>query len=548
MNKQTLLAIVLCFAFLLVWPWFARYMGWVRVIEKESPQEEVAPPPGFSDEQEPRSDPPSAEIAEPAPVEESTEEEAAPIEREMVRLENDALILELDNQGGVVVSARLKTFFASNEKVEPIQLVSSNRHFPAEIILSERGSTLKQMFEVGRPSVNSVLFTYRGADFSIVKKFTLAEDYLLHCEVDISGANGKAPFYMVVGEGLQPVKPGERLKPSLMDLGAINPKIMHVTWSQNGDAETKRPDKADRLQFQPLLKSNAWLEWAGVKDNYFANVFMTEDSNHTAHFKATDIYVSGKPLPLPVVAYQAEGRLAGSFFMGPVMKDILAGSDPKLENLLSYGWAGFLSKYLFWGLEKCHDLTGNWGWAIILLTFFIRVLLIPLTIPGAKSSYKMKKLQPKLEKLKKKYSGSDLEAKQKLSQETFKIYKEEGVNPFSSCLTALAQMPVFFAYFSLLRSSIHLRQADWMFWIEDLSIKDPTYVLPIIMGVTMFLSTLAMPMPGGDPMQQKMMKFMPVIFSIMFIGMPAGLILYMITSNIFALGQTNFLKWRYEKA
>lgn len=545
MNKQTILAIVLCSAFLFFWPWFARKMGWVQVIEKDPVQEEVFQPPVAPDEKGMEAEDLPPELAE---KEQKSLGETVALERETISLENERLILTLDNQGGVVISARLKSFFATNEKLETIQLVSSLLHFPGEIILNDKGSTLNRMYEVERPSANSVVFSLHFSEVSIRKKYTLAEGYRLEYEVEVSGPDGAAPFYMVVGEGLQPINPGERLKYSLMDLGAINPKIMKITWSENGDADSKSPDKADRTQFQPLLEKNGWLEWAGIKDNYFANVFMTEDSQIKAYIMATDILAGGKSLSLPVVAFQVEQSLKGTFFMGPVMKDILEQTDSKLENLLSYGWAGFLSKYLFWGLKKCNDLTGNWGWAIIMLTFFIRVLLIPLTIPGAKSSYKMKKLQPKLEKLKKKHGGGDLESKQKLSKETFQLYKEEGVNPFSSCLTALAQMPVFFAYFSLLRSSIHLRQADWIFWIEDLSIKDPTYVLPIVMGLTMFLSTLAMPMPGGDPMQQKMMKFMPVIFSVMFIGMPAGLILYMITSNLFALGQTNFLKWRYEKA
>ena len=547
MFKRFMLALALIILFMTLWTQLGKYLGYNRITPPQS--EEVVD--GETREPEPIE---QGSVVESQTTEEAlepqTEEDlAVVIEPQTITLSNEQLILQLDNKGGVITQVQLVQFFESGARQEQVRLVNPLKHFPGEVFLDEE-STLGKMFEVVEHQPGKrVVFRGKHKDSVITKTFTLGEAFLLDLQVDVTRQGQPKPFKMVLAEGLQAVKPGEKLTPSFLDFGSINPKIMSYAWSVGGDEDTKGVKKQDRTRFLPLEVDPGKLDWAGIKDNYFANVFLPVSETSVPLAKITDLHFPGaeKPLALPVMALESNTSLEGSFYLGPMLQDQLVAASPSLENLLSYGWAGLLSKWLFIGLDFCHSLTGNWGWAIIILTFFIRLLMVPLTIPSIKSSFKMKKIQPKITKIREKYSGKDMETKQKLSQETFKLYKEEGVNPFSSCFTALAQMPVFFAYFSLLRSSIYLRQADWMFWINDLSIKDPTYILPILMGATMFLSTMAMPMPGADPAQQKMMKFMPVMFSLMFIGMPAGLILYMITSNLFSMGQTKFMKWRYEQ-
>jgi len=549
MNKRLVLVLVLSFAFIMVWQQLGKYMGIVKVVEpvveeQVAEQTESADPVAQAEtaaEPQPQKEPETSENAMPTPVE--------VVEPEKVRLENEQLYIDLDNRGAVAVHAHLKGFYNSSRQERNINLISSEKHFPGEVVLSN-GSTLDRLFKVTQASKNEAVFTYNDGNQKITKTFSLGEDFKLSCKVETEGLT--QPFFLVVSEGLQPLLPGDKLTPGLLDFGAISPKIMHYAWSEEGDHESEVPKKKlSANTFEPVLEEEANVEWIGVKDTYFANVYVPNEAIRNLHIKKVErrLPQSDEVGIMPVIALKATNSVDGFFYMGPILESELEKADPRLADLLTYGWAGLLSKWLFIALEFFHNATGNWGWSIIILTIIIRIGLVPLTIPSVKSSYKMRKIQPKIEKLKLKYGGKDMESKQKMSQEQFKLYKEEGVNPFSSCLTALAQMPVFIAYFSLLRSSIYLRQADWMFWIEDLSVKDPTYILPIFMGITMFFSTLAMPMPTtGDPAQQKMMKAMPVIFSLMFLAMPAGLILYMITSNIFALAQTTILKWRYEHA
>jgi len=548
MNKRFFLALGISLVFYLLWIQLGLYFG---IVEPEQPE----PPVETAEQVDPASAPeqalnatetPSDPPQEPPAVEQPPQET---IERVQATLENDHIRIELDNRGGLVRAATLQDYYLSAEGQQPVELVSSTRHFPGEVVLENGVSTKERMFKMEREDENRVTFRLTDANLQVTKTFTLEDGYGLRCEISVEENGAARPFYMVVSDGLQPVKAGDRLTPSFWDLGAINPKVMNLAWSEDGDHETKGLGDLTTGSFDPLLKKENWIEWAGVKDTYFANIFLLDEPMRNAYVKGTEKFIPGRQdaWMLPVLALRGEGNFAGRFFMGPIEEETLRAFDPAVDNLISYGWAGLLSKWLFILLKVFHDFTGNWGWSIVILTLLLRVALVPMMVPSIKSSLKMRKIQPKIEKLRQKFSGSDLETKQKLSQETFKLYKEEGVNPFSSCITALAQMPIFIAYFSLLRSSISLRQAEWMFWIEDLSIKDPTYVLPIVMGVTMFLSTAAMPMPSTDPAQQKMMKVMPVLFSLMFIGMPAGLILYMIASNIFSLGQTYFMKWRLDK-
>ncbi len=540
MNKRFLLAIGICFVFYILWLQLGVFMGFVEPEEPvpaETKTEETA----------------KRETTAPPPIEDSEPELATvpdqEIEPQEIVLENEEMRLVIDNRGGLVREATLKKYYNSAKRQEPLMLISSTRHFPGEVLLENGVSTKERMFTVEQYGPNDVTLRLRLRDGELVKRYTLEKGFALRAELSQTGAEPR-PFYMVVSDGLQPVRPTDKLTPSFWDLGSINPKIMQLAWSENGDHENRGLGDLNTESFEPVLEKEDWIEWAGVKDTYFANVFLLDKPTRNVHVKGVERFTPGreKPWMLPVMALRSEDSLSGVFYMGPIEKSRLESTSPALSNLITYGWAGLLSKWLFVLLQACYGWTGNWGWAIVILTFFLRVALVPMMIPSIKSSLKMRKIQPKIEKLRQKFTGQDLETKQKLSQETFKLYKQEGVNPFSSCVTALAQMPIFIAYFSLLRSSISLRQAEWMFWIEDLSIKDPTYVLPIIMGVTMFLSTLAMPMPSADPAQQKMMKVMPVLFSLMFIAMPSGLILYMITSNMFSMGQTYFMKWRLEKS
>ncbi|CAM2067227.1 Membrane protein insertase YidC [Sulfidibacter corallicola] len=547
MEKRFVLAITTCMAIYFLWMAAGRYLGYeMNKPEPASPevkQEQVTTQETPNLDLEPETG--TLEVADAETSVENPPEEA--IEQQVVTLENEHLRLRLDNRGGLVRGAVLKNYHNSSKKIELVRLVNGWKHFPGEVLLKDRRSTADWMFKISQPDPNEVVFTAKAEGYELRKTFRLGQTYEVFCDIQMKGPSDDT-FKMVVSEGLQPVLPGDKLTPSFFDMGAINPKIMRIAWSEDGSHQEDDIAKLKVHDFQPVLDEVETVVWAGVQDTYFASVFLLDQATDNLYLSgvATPIVNSQETVNLPAVALRGDSALTGRFYFGPTEEQQLETVDEKLGNLVSYGWAGLLSKGLFILLKGCYDITGNWGWAIVVLTLIIKLALFPLAIPSMKSSIKMRQLQPKLEKLRQKYSDTDLETKQKLNQEMFKIYKEEGVNPFSSCLTMLPQMPIFFAYFSLLRTSISLRQAEWLFWIEDLSVKDPTFLLPILMAASMFLTSLSMPMPSGDPTQQKMMKFMPVLFAFFFIGMPAGLVLYMITGNIFTLIQSYGLRWRYE--
>lgn len=541
MFKRFLLAVALSG----VWVLFCIKMGWLQMEPPKNETTEIS---------EVAENAPSEASASPisqettvAPGTENTD--AIAIEPRSVVLENDHLALQIKNTGGVIEWARLKNYFVSVKHQDPVYLiVSHNRdYFPGEVVFSDGSRTLDYLYEMEQPRSNMVSLVYRRGGLEIRKTFELTDSFALQASVEVRGSDKS--WHYVVAEGLQPLLPGDKLTPSFFDLGAVNPRIPMVAWSEDGDEGNTAVSKKWQT-FQDRFEDPKAMDWFGIKDTYFANIFMPDQVFDNFQVGRVGIRLPGKEENafMPVVAVSGNNSISGRFYLGPQEDETVAAFDQKLTNLISFGWAGLLSKGLYHLLEIFHGWVGNWGWAIVLLTLCLRIIMIPLMIPGLKSSFKMRELQPKMEKLKAKYSGDDLESKQKLQQEMFKLYKQEGVNPFSSCITMIVQMPVFFAYFSLLRSSISLRQADWAFWINDLSLKDPYYIFPIIMGVTMFLSTASMPMPNADPMQARMMKIMPVAFSVMFIGMPSGLILYMITSNLFSLGQTLVIRRRYQQA
>jgi YidC/Oxa1 family membrane protein insertase len=542
-SPRTFAAMGLCLLFIIFWNYIGHQLGIVQIVEV--PAEEVVVEETTESGEAPAELADVTDQAQP----EASEVEAAPaepvevIERTRVVLENDEMRVVVDNKGGVISSHLLRNFFQTARNEEPVRLVNSSRYFPGQLIFDDGSSDSHRMYRVESSSSAEVVLVSPGEP-KIEKKMRLGDTYAIYFEIAIDDT---VAYQLVVGEGLQSVAPDESIDISFWDFGAIPPKHMKVAYDVDGDEDELEPNSLEQKELAPLLETPGLLQWAGIKDTYFANVFLNDElSLGQANAKPMLIRGHQDGGLKPVVTFLSEGNTSGLFYMGPVKSELLNDVDARLETLVNYGWAGLLSKYLLVGLRWTYSIVGNWGMAIVLLTLFVRILMIPLTLPSIKSSYKMRQLQPEMEKLKTKYAGDSLEQKQKLQQEMFGLYKREGVNPFGSCLLALAQMPIFFAYFSMLRTAIELRQADFFFYINDLSVKDPYYILPVVMAATMYVSTQAMSMPSADPMQQRMMKIMPIMFSIFLLGMPSGLIVYMITSNLFTMCQSLLFKWRYE--
>jgi len=232
------------------------------------------------------------------------------------------------------------------------------------------------------------------------------------------------------------------------------------------------------------------------------------------------------------VAAGGSGDYKAQFYVGPKDQDTLAELADYLDLTVDYGFLWMLAKPIFASMQYVHSLLGNWGWSIILLTILIKILLYPLSAASLKSMAKMRNLQPEMARLKELY-GDD---RQKMSQELMGLYKKEKVNPAGGCLPMLLQMPVFIALYWVLLESVEIRHTPWILWIQDLSAKDPFFVLPIIMGGSMLLMQQMQPMPT-DPMQAKVMKLMPIMFTVFFMFFPAGLVLYWTVNNLLSMLQ-----------
>ncbi len=278
--------------------------------------------------------------------------------------------------------------------------------------------------------------------------------------------------------------------------------------------------------------------WAAMVEHYFLSAWVpSKETNNTYYSRLDegDIYNIGALTAVEVAPSQKQ-TVGGSLYLGPEIADKLKAISPGLDLTIDYGILWPISQLLFWGLQFIHGFVGNWGFAIILLTLVVKLLFYGLSAKSYRSMGHMRRLQPRVEMLKERH-GND---KQQFSTALMDLYKKEKVNPLGGCLPILVQIPVFIALYYVLLESIELRQAPFMLWIQDLSSKDPYYVLPLIMGATMFLQQKMNPAPP-DPMQAKMMMFMPVLFTVLFLSFPAGLVLYWTVNNILSITQQWFI-------
>ncbi|CBX21878.1 unnamed protein product [Neisseria lactamica Y92-1009] len=254
------------------------------------------------------------------------------------------------------------------------------------------------------------------------------------------------------------------------------------------------------------------------------------------------LYSASVGVPLAAIPAGAKAETAVNLYAGPQTTSVIAGIADKLQLAKDYGKVHWFASPLFWLLNQLHNIIGNWGWAIIVLTIIVKAVLYPLTNASYRSMAKMRAAAPKLQAIKEKY-GDDRMAQQ---QAMMQLYKDEKINPLGGCLPMLLQIPVFIGLYWALFASVELRQAPWLGWITDLSRSDPYYILPIIMAATMFAQTYLNP-PPTDPMQAKMMKIMPLVFSVMFFFFPAGLVLYWVVNNLLTIAQQWHINRSIEK-
>lgn len=306
-----------------------------------------------------------------------------------------------------------------------------------------------------------------------------------------------------------------------------------------GGAYFTEADKFKKIAFADMTKDSLSKTskdgWIGLIEHYFTSAWIPKVGVSREFYTkqlSDNIFAVGVVTPGASISAGSRAEINAQLFAGPQTEKDLSAAAPGLEYAVDYGWLTVVAKPLFWVLTKLNDLVHNWGVAIILLTVLIKAAFYPLSAKSYKSMAQMRELAPRLQSMKEKF-GDD---KQKMQQAMMEMYRTEKINPMSGCLPILVQIPVFIALYWMILGSVELRHAPFFGWIQDLSAIDPYYVLPILMGATMIIQTYLNPAPT-DPIQAKVMKIMPVVFSIFFFFFPAGLVLYWLVNNVLSIAQ-----------
>jgi YidC/Oxa1 family membrane protein insertase len=532
MEKRLLLAFVLSAAILLAW----------SVVFPPPERQPPTAPDAVPSAAEPAAEPVAAtgdETSFPAATEMPAvtgEMAAAPPTNEVIvslteqeiELANDQIVVVLTNRGAAVSSYQLLGY--DNDEGQPLNLIQTvplpEATRPLQLITSDG---IDERLYVVEETADGVVFRWSdGRGNAVTKRISLSElGYGLDVEIETSGTMVGAP--MSIGTGMRDLS--ERERDSRLAL-----------WGEGivlADGELARY-KRGKVKEERVLRPQA-LNYAGFEDGYFLDVFRPRGGVSEVTIEPFEYGIADDELMrvLRISVVPAGGELQGQLLGVPKEYYLLQEIGDGVEKTLTFGWfltpiAIFFLKALRW----IYGVVGNWGVAIILLTLGIRIVLFPLMHTSTVSMRKMAKVQPKVKEIQGKYKKkkTDPQARAKMNQEMMALYKVEGVNPMAGCLPMLVQMPLLFALYQLFLKAIELRHAPFILWITDLSAKDPYYVTPILMTATMWLQQRLAPQ-AGDPQQQRLMRMMPLIFGIMFLQFPSGLVLYWLTNNIITIIQ-----------
>ena len=471
-----------------------------------------------------------------------------------IHVVTDVLDLKISSRGGDIIDVRLPTYPVSLErKDEPFQLLHAEP--PPYVAQSgllanhrDRAPTHHARFVAPQTSYRLadgsdelvVPLTWVGADGVRVTKtytFTRGQFYVdVDYEIDNQSAADLATVaYMQLRHG-----------PAEVQKGMFGARSYNGAAYYDGEAYHKLP--FDDMEEEPLdltVKSG----WVAVLQHYFISAWLphsseTENRLYSKVVREGNVpaYLIGMQTPRITVPAGQSATVGGRVYVGPKLQKALAKLYPGLELTSDYGIFTIFAKPLFWMLDKIHAVVGNWGWAIILLTLLIKLAFFKLSATSYRSMAKMKQVAPKLQAIKERYADD----KARQQQAMMELYKTEKINPLGGCLPILIQIPVFIALFWVLQESVELRQAPWILWIKDLSLKDPYYILPLLMGASMFLQNRLNP-PQPDPMMQKVMMTMPIVFTFFFAFFPSGLVLYWVVNNILSIAQQWYITRQIEQ-
>lgn len=496
--------------------------------------------------------PTATTASEAAPAEKPAMAAPARVKGQIVKVTTDLLDVSIDTRGGDIISASLLNYPENLGSKQPFLLLNDD---PKTQYLAESGLLGKM-----GPDTRQAQALYTAAALAYVLS---PDQNTLDVKLDWQNDQGLkvskiytftrnsyeiAVRYEVDNQSSQPFE--GNLYTQLLRANA--PPANHggfINLATYFGAAISSPEKHfSKIDFKEMKKENFDKTfqggWAAMMQHYFISAWIPEPNATSTYYSRVtpnELYTIGMiGQPLKAAPF-AKARTSAKLYVGPAIKDNLEKAAPNLQLTIDYGWFWFISGIIFWMMQKIYDVIGNWGWAIVLVTVIIKILFYQLSAKSFRSMAAMKKLQPKIETLKERYKND----KQKMTQATLELYRQEKVNPMSGCLPILIQIPVFIALYWVLVESVQLRQAPFILWIHDLSQQDPYYVLPLLMGASMFLQQRLNP-PPPDPMQAKIMMMMPVVFTIMFAKFPAGLMLYWFVNNTLSFLQQWYVMRKME--
>lgn len=527
--RRTILAIALSFLLLLGWNQFSVFMGWSPdpAIQQEAQKQATQQPDAPADQTAQTQPLPTAPVA-PLPT-------FQPAPGRDVVVETPLYRAVFYSGGGILRELSLKQYrMGLAPDSPPVQLIS-----PEAVAKSPMGIILD-----GAPSWSGTSWTLEGGDLTLRNGETGTLSFI----GDVNGVRVTRTLTFDAGRysfrenvGLQSEQPRSVRLAFTMSTGKLSEggdyDLTRVSYFQDGSFKSEDSDKTLSTGINP----SGNFSWASVMSNYFLAAIMPKDTNATlkAGLEGGAYRIAIEKSEI-MVGPSHPASLETSYYLGPKEQKLLNAEPGDLASAINYGMFSIIARPLIAMLNFFQQFVGNWGVAIIILTLVIKIILWPLSYKSYKSMEQMKKLQPMMTKLKEKH-GDDKEA---MNREMMQLYKTYKVNPASGCLPILVQIPVFIGLYQGLLGSIQLRHASFIphipftdyVWLADLSVKDPYYITPIIMGLTMLLQQKLTP-SAGDPTQQKIMMIMPVVFTFFFLNFPSGLVVYWLANNVISIAQ-----------
>ncbi|MEE4110858.1 MAG: membrane protein insertase YidC [Halieaceae bacterium] len=487
-----------------------------------------------------------------APEEESASTDVASPDS-IVRVYTDTLQVAIDLQGGDIIEVALPRYLADIDDPDtPFVLLENNTRRvyvaqsgligPDGIDTSGRATyrSRQSRYELGDNDELVVDLQWQdGGDVSVTKRFTFTRNsYVIDVDHIVDNDSDERWQANLFGQ----IKRDSSAPPQA-DSGGMGMQPFL------GAATTTPDDRFKKFDFEDMRDEpfRAQLEgsWIAMIQHYFLSAWIPDPSRtHTYSTRVTrsGFNIAGFTSPAIIVDSGQQGSVSARFYAGPKDQYKLREISPFLDLSVDYGWLWWIAQPLFWLLTKIHALVGNWGVAIILLTVLIKAVFFKLSATSYRSMANMRRVQPKLQDIREQYA----EDKQKQSQAMMELYRKEKINPMGGCLPILVQMPVFIALYWVLLESVELRHAPFMLWIDDLSVMDPYFVLPLLMGASMFFMQKLNP-PPPDPMQAKIMQWLPVVFTFFFLWFPAGLVLYWVVNNVLSMAQQYVITRQIER-